>query len=388
MRTSEYLEISRKQIYYFELIERAVAGLYPLRLDQCKTYEYLNRYLFADARKRVEKDFRLREGEVDPNLAVWVRQELIRALAGDDTFIYAHNILAEGRNRFWNHPVLKIGEVKDVNGNTLQEIEELYKILKEDYPKDNLADYLLDDKNRHFYDEKRHLVNHDEIWWLDAFNRAYRLFDRVRVKNDNPFNAKRVVTESATGDEEKDQMVVDMVCNLAENFDFGEEVEQRKKMDLLLGLLRDDVLQEDKYEVQKVIAQLEEKLKEKDRIIAEKEEELNSLKSKTKASAGQVIIFFYYLLHALGLHFNNSDKTKWASVIAFVSGYNKEYIRNKLEFRFDNDTVKQNIMIVASYMKDLLPNIALQMQYDLDAEEEKQKEKQKQEKVQFATSSA
>lgn len=387
MRTNEYLEIAKQQIYHFELVEKAVEGLYPLRLDHCKTEEYLNRYHFADARKRVVNDFQLREGEVDPTIALEVRLELMKVLAQDNTFIFAHNILAEGRNRFWNHPLLCIGVVKGENGNTLKEIEELYKNLKEDYPKDNLADYLLNDQNRCFYDEKRQLVNHDEIWWLDAFNRAYRLFDIVRVKNDNPFNAKVLVTDFATGDEEMDQLVVDIFCSLAEHFDFGQHDEQRKKMDLLLGMLRDDVLQEDKYEVRKVIAQLKEELKEKEDLIAEKEEELNGLKNKTKATAGQIIIFFYYLLHALGINFNNSDKTKWANMISFVSGYNKEYIRNRLEFSFDNGTVKQNIRIVAGYLQELLPLIALQMQNDLDAEEEKQKEKekQKQKQKQFAT---
>jgi len=365
MRANEYLEIAKQRIYHFELVERAVAGLYPLRFDHCKTEEYLNRYLFADARMLGGNDFRLREGEVAPAIALAVRMELLKVLAPDNTFIYAHNILAEGRNRFWNHPILHIGVVKGEDGNTLQEIETLYKKQKEDYPKDNLADYLLDDDNRHFYDEKRQLVNHDEHWWLEAFNNAYRLFDRLRVKNDNPFNAKVLVTEYATGDEELDQLVADIVCNLIDHYAFDQNEVQCKKMDLLLEVLRDEVLQEDKYEVQQMIAQLKEELKEKDRIIAEKEEELKSLKNKTKGTVGQVIIFFYYLLHALGVHFNNSDKTKWASAIAFVSGYNKEYIRNKLEINFDNDTVKQNIEIVAGYMHNFLPRIEAQMFRDL-----------------------
>lgn len=101
MRAKEYLEIYKKKIYYFQVVKKAIQGLYPLRCNKRKTEEYFNKYLFADARYRSfiadndendkDDEFTEKEGEVDRTIAYKVRIELFNVISRDDTFIYAHN---------------------------------------------------------------------------------------------------------------------------------------------------------------------------------------------------------------------------------------------------------------------------------------------------------
>lgn len=80
MRAKEYLEIYKKKIYYFQVVKKAIQGLYPLRCNKRKTEEYFNKYLFADARYRSfiadndendkDDEFTEKEGEVDRQLHI------------------------------------------------------------------------------------------------------------------------------------------------------------------------------------------------------------------------------------------------------------------------------------------------------------------------------
>src|SRR5690554_7590657 len=68
-----------------------------LRRDKIKTFKYLNRYLYADARYEAEskncngdiskENFELIEGEVDPNIAALVRLEIGRASCRERVYI-------------------------------------------------------------------------------------------------------------------------------------------------------------------------------------------------------------------------------------------------------------------------------------------------------------
>ena len=103
MRTKEFLEINKEEIYFYDEVKKAIYDLNPLRLDKSKTYEYFNNHLFADARYRSLKynnkdlkksDFKLLDGEIDLNIAYKVRIEILNAISTDETYIFAYNIIA------------------------------------------------------------------------------------------------------------------------------------------------------------------------------------------------------------------------------------------------------------------------------------------------------
>jgi hypothetical protein len=83
MRSKECLQNEKHTFRYYDLVKKTIYDLYPLRRDKIKTFEYLNRYLYADARYEAEskncngdiskENFELIDGEVDHNIAALVR---------------------------------------------------------------------------------------------------------------------------------------------------------------------------------------------------------------------------------------------------------------------------------------------------------------------------
>ena len=203
MRAKEYLEINKKKIYHYDLVKKAVYDLYPLRNNKIQTEVYFNRYLFADARYRSHEQFYAdkppstifneREYEVERSIAHKIRMEILNVISEDDTFIFAYNIIALGANKYGDYHRIMTCNLKEENLNTIPGIEQVCKEYKEDYPKTSLADYLLDDDNREVFNSKRCDLQKDEDWWLCAFNKAYEIFDLIRVKAADPFKAQYIV---------------------------------------------------------------------------------------------------------------------------------------------------------------------------------------------------
>ena len=176
MRAKEYLEINKKRIYHYDQVKKSVYDLYPLRSSKIQTEVYFNRYLFADTRYRSFEQyyadkppsttFNEREDEIDRIIAHKVRQEILNVISGDDTFIFAYNIITIGANKYDDYHRIMAYNLKEENRNTLTYIEEICKNYKEDYPKSDLADYLLDDNNRTIFNNRKCDLRKDEDWWL------------------------------------------------------------------------------------------------------------------------------------------------------------------------------------------------------------------------------
>ena len=131
MRGKEYLEIEKPSFKYYDLVKKAIYDLYPLRTDKLNTFKYFNRYLYADARYHIEKEtFKLRDGEVDHDIAYLVRIEILNAIMYDDSLIYAYNIIVLGENSYTNYPKLKGYSPKVVDENTLSNINKLIVVIR------------------------------------------------------------------------------------------------------------------------------------------------------------------------------------------------------------------------------------------------------------------
>ena len=59
---------------------------------------------------------------------------------------------------------LNFCKIKDFNSNTVSNIENICTLYKEDYPKNNLLSYLLDDDNSNFYYKGQAELNKCEQW--------------------------------------------------------------------------------------------------------------------------------------------------------------------------------------------------------------------------------
>lgn len=368
------LEFRKKDMRFFDLVQKVILDLYPLRCERTGTEDYFNRYLFADVRCRVEENFELREGEVNPGDAYFVRLDILHVIEEDDSFTYAYNIISQSRNKYIQSDLLAMRPPKKEDNGTVARIKKLCAEYKEDYPKTLLSDYLLDENNRKFYDRKNDELGRGPEWWLDAFNRAYELFDKMRVQLNKPFQAEKLAMEPFTGDEELRHAVTGIVCSLLKHYCYGLSTRQKIKMSILYRQVRrfynsrrrPSSAAGENEELQRELDAKNLELKQKDEIIARQDETIKQMREEAEKhnedegeglTVNQLALAFYYLFDALEINFANSDKTQWARFIHQVTGKSYHRIRNALSIDFESKTTRKNLRVVASLFAELFPQI-------------------------------
>ena len=281
MRTKEYLEREKNNIYYYKIVKKSIYDLYPLREDRRKTAEYINKYLFADVRCREltrnyygdisDVEFELQPDEVKHTIAFAVRAQILHVIMHDDSFVFANNIIASGENSYFENSKQLAGLIKTTNGSTINNIHEIIRNYKEDYPKTNLCEYLLDTCNKNYvYNHPYKLCLYEE-WWLRAFNMAYQVFDEIRVHLHKPFKAKNIIKNINTGDATMDRAVTEMVTYMIDNYNFNITAEDKEKLTILSDLLKSllessNTVNEEPEEYKTVQEQLEKALIENEQL--------------------------------------------------------------------------------------------------------------------------
>ena len=239
MRAKENLEILKEKIFLYELVKKTIYDLLPLRTDKIKTKEYFERYLFADARywnqsrkfngSFSDSDFKERENEVPHTLVSYVRSGLLSVIFNDVTFIYAYNIIVQGVNLQSVPYKILFCDMKEENTNTTFIIENTCMRYKEDYPKSILGDFLLNTDNWEFYESNYSKYNKEDEWWLNAFNLAYEIFDKVRIKSYNPSTAQYLIKNIYFNDKELEEIVIAIIKNLFHNYSYRLTSDQKMK---------------------------------------------------------------------------------------------------------------------------------------------------------------
>ena len=84
----------------------------------------------------------------------------------------------------------------------------------------------------------------------------------------------------------------------------------------------------------------------------------------TGMTSGQLVVFFYYMLDALGVNFGNSDKAQWLRLMQSVSGKNYDNLKKKLNFDFDNPQTQKDMRFVHDCLMELLPAIGAKIEND------------------------
>ena len=384
MRAKEYLEINKERILYFDIVKSAIDALGRLRNNKIETEKYFNRYLFADARYAAQKEeFEVREGEVNKNYAYDVRMYIMNAVSSDESFIFTYNIILMQKNKYFYIASLNFCKLKEINCNTVSEIERVCSLYKEDYPNNNLMCFLHDDDNSLYYEEKQLVLNKDVDWWLSAFNEAYAIFDNMRLLLYEPFDAKRLITEYKNKDKELENTIIEIVKYLVAQYDYDLSVKQKKEIKLLSKLIDAHFSHIKKLSYVDKITELENVLKEKEeeyqRIIKTKDEVIEAnyqkieclskdIESKNKGlTIPQQNLFYYYMFNELGVNFSNSKKKDWAKIISALNGKNEEYVRKALSINFDDDPTINDMRIVATTIDDLFPRIKEKILNDIEA---------------------
>ena len=89
-----------------------------------------------------------------------------------------------------------------------------------------------------------------------------------------------------------------------------------------------------------------------------------TLDKESGMTTGQQVLFFYYLFDSLGLNFGNSDKAAWIRLLRNVTGRNADNIKQRLNFRFDEDQTQKDLRYVAGCLKELFPSISSKIERD------------------------
>jgi len=243
MRAKEKLEFNRKEFDYYVHVKKSIYDLYPLRTNKQKTKDYFNAHLFADARyrKMIKSNngshdaikFRENNDEIDHLIAYRVRKEIQNAICDDKTFLYAYNIIELDHNPYDGDQKGNAVNPKPETLVSSVEIEEESIKYKEDYPKNNLGDYLLDETNFEFYNERFCDFMKDEEWWLFVFNKAYEIFDRLRILAYDPFKAHYLANNIYFGDKQIEDTILDLLLILINNYTYDLTPVQKKKLKML-----------------------------------------------------------------------------------------------------------------------------------------------------------
>lgn len=359
--------LRREDLQFYYLVKRTIENLAPLRTDQRKTEEYTNLHLFADAQYIAINKGNKNNVPYSVFASQFIRTEIINILKEDDSFIFAYNILVAYKNGFTTLNTCQTGELKEESSNTIQLVQDLICNYREDYPKVNLADYLLDEHNEAFYNNRRLDLGKEDNWWLDAFNRSYALFDEMRTELDFPFEAKKQVTRLELDDEVLQHTVVEIVHNMTEHYDFQLSEEQQKKMKLLSSEIKDFLAGiGNGYTRQREFEEMKERLKqleEEKEMYRNKYEQLEqNMRGMTTAEQDLV---FYYIFNELQMTFDNSTKVAYIRFIEKVTGKNPQNIKNHLDIDFDNPHTQKYLRNVHLLFMELFPHIAQKVLNDL-----------------------
>jgi hypothetical protein len=369
MRAKESLALLKNDLHFYDRVKKIIEDLSPLRDDPRKTREYINLHLFEDAQYIAKnKD----NNDPVPRAvfrSLYIRAEVRNILKEDISFIFAYNLLSTFDNDYINLQTMQSSKLEELNGNAQQQVQELIRNYREDYPKENLADYLLEDDNKAFFESKKRELAQTDEWWLEAFNRAYALFDEMRLEMDVPFEAKKKVTQLQLDDVVMQQTVVEMEQYMTEHYDFQLNEDQLKKMKLLSAEIKDFVAGfYDGYSLQQEYEAMKEKMRVLEENNAKYEHKIVQFEKGMRGmSTGEQVLVVYYLFEKLGVTYENSMKKDWIKFIGTFTGKNEENIKKHLSFHFEDPQTQKNLRKVHDLFQDLFPNIAQKIQNDSES---------------------
>jgi hypothetical protein len=362
MRANEYIEINQSSIEYLDDIKRVIADLLPLRKDKYATDEYYNRYLLSDWRfslyNKDMQDFQLSngnitnkpvlkkyDGEIAHAEASAFRNQLFEVIKDDTSFGYLFYQLGVEKNQksafYKSKPIQCIPDDNVI-------IKAIIRY-RDDYPKNTLDEYLDDSFNYDHYCflTENNLCSDNAENLLSYFDTAYLIYDKIRCLKNKLSQVNQYCKQYDFANNTLKYWVLSFVAQMIDAFE---------SPDAQLARCKNEIL--------KIIRPLETQLYPNGICTEQPEQDAENTAKKNVFTTAQQILFFHYLLDEIGINFGNSDKSQWVRFINSFTGKNAQDIKEKLNFNFDDKKTKRDLRIVADYVAELMPAIAIKIKKD------------------------
>jgi len=244
MRAKEYIAQNSDNIKHLVEVTKAIDDLMPIRNSKKATDEYFNKILSADIRRQ---DYLLRmelfeqgnamqkgkpvleelENEIPKDISAGVREELFKAIAEDESFGYLYFLLGTEQNsKRKNNPIDCLPDERRIN--------KAIKRYRDDYPKKNLDEYLNDEQNYEHYDllTSGGYLADDEAVILQYFNRAYEIYDQIRLCKQSISAARKYIRSLHFDNDILQYWTLEYVATLIEKYERNDEQLARCKKEI------------------------------------------------------------------------------------------------------------------------------------------------------------
>lgn len=362
MRAIESLILYKRGIPNYDTVKEVILKLYSLRENQIKTYEYINHHLYADARWRrltnnfngelVRGDFKEYEGEIDFMKAYCVRSQVLKVVKFDKTFIYAHNILAEGKNEYISTKKVSIADMWEYNSNTASNITYQIRCNREDYPKNDFNSFLEDDDNFAYYEKWEEEINENDDWWLNVYNLAYEAFDKLRIYAFNNNVLSEIVNNISSGDSQTEKTVFEILDYLFDSCKAKCSEKQASRFRVIHRRIKNKIK---RLHVPTVM-------------VAEPAETISeNIKNDVPVmTCPQQTIAFVYILNHFGVSAVDTNHIDIARFVKPFTGRSLDNIRKNVRFDIDDENVRSNMRVAEKAVRRFMPEIADQILRDLN----------------------
>jgi hypothetical protein len=325
MRAYEYIEMNRLSIQYIDDITKVITDLMPVRKDKKATDKYYNQFLLSDWRYNVYQkelhEYRLNndseakepilkkiKGEIPHAEALAFRNQLFEVIKEDESFGYLFYQLGVEKNK--NTAFHKSKPIQCVPDDVV--IINAISRYRDDYPKNNLDEFLDDSFNYEQYNflTENDIFSENSENLLPYFNTTYLIYDKIR-------RLKNKLSE---------------VSQYCKQFEFLNDVHKYWILSFVIQIIdefenQDKQLERCKNEIHKIIHLLEKQLYPNGIGIETQDNSENELTQRTFKVTTDVMML---ILKQAGICAVSDDKAKIARLISYVTGFSTERIRQRL----------------------------------------------------------
>ncbi|MEI8202923.1 MAG: hypothetical protein WCH34_07925 [Bacteroidota bacterium] len=247
MRANEYIEINKGSIKFLSEIKKVIADLLPLRKDKIATDAYYEKFLMNDWRYERHKNdiqyyqlngdvtdkptYQEIDGAINHHNAKDFRNQLFEVVQSDQSFGYLFFQLGVEKNRtssfHKNHPVQCVPD-------TIKIMKAISKY-RDDYPKDNLDDFLNDSFNYDQYNiltENSVFQPNETSKILGFFNNAFCIYDNIRCLKNKPTQANSFCEQYGFEDDLQKFWILSFVIQTINCFESEDEQLVRCKKEI------------------------------------------------------------------------------------------------------------------------------------------------------------
>lgn len=230
MRAKEYLHIHRNEIQYLDIIKGLIDRFMPIRDNKKDTDALYNELLMADykmqsfllKKKFYDQGYALQQelphldsnkGEIPIEIVKEIRDILFRIIQEDKSFGYLYFLLGTEYNyRYPMNPVNCIPNATTIHESIAEN--------RDNYPLNHVDGFLNDDFNYNYYQLllEKSLIQDNDQYALDFFNKAYEMFDKLRCIKDSISSVKQFLNNQTFRDENEKFAILFFIDKSIEEF--------------------------------------------------------------------------------------------------------------------------------------------------------------------------